>query len=583
MQEEIMQIDSAVLYMIVKKLKEKLDSCQVRQVHQIDNRIMDLELFCQDGDIVSLIINTYNPPLLYLTGRARNKKQYSPSQTFCMTLRKYLEGSRLSRIEQADMDRVVSLSFDRIEAGSEIVTRTLWVELLPASPNIVLTEGNTIIDACLRGKKLDRLLVPGETYSLPGRSARMDFMKFNKAEIKNILDFSKNEDIPLDSWLFSKFNGFSRYLADELAHESRVPADLSLSSMTEEEENRVVTALCALSSAIAKSDVLYIYKNEKGKKSASPIPLHMMKQEPEKADVLPFIEKEAESGAGSISQAVQDYKKQLHTLIKREERKKRKIGEEMEETSRMDQYKLWGTLLSIYAYEKINHRTCLTLSNLFKDPPEDETIPVNPLLSVSANSQMYFKKYNKMKTRTAIGKEKLDECDKRLAYLNDTLYFAEQVTTKQELEALKEELKNLGIDRKQGQRKKSGKSNKKSQAPQIENRMIDGFRVWFGTSNTKNEYLTLHKAAKTDVWLHARAIPGSHVVIESSGDTIPEETLVKAAALAAWNSKGRNSGKVDVDYTLIRYVKKIPGGPPGLVNYTHQKTLTVVPENVKEN
>lgn len=108
-----------------------------------------------------------------------------------MTLRKYLEGSRLSRIEQADMDRVVSLSFDRIEAGSEIVTRTLWVELLPASPNIVLTEGNTITDACLRGKKLDRLLVPGEIYSLPGRSARMDFMKFNKAEIKTFWIFPK--------------------------------------------------------------------------------------------------------------------------------------------------------------------------------------------------------------------------------------------------------------------------------------------------------------------------------------------------------------------------------------------------------
>lgn len=102
--------------------------------------------------------------------------------------------------------------------------------------------------------------------------------------------------------------------------------------------------------------------------------------EPEKVEALPFIEKEAESGAGSITQAVQEYKKQLHTLIKREERKKRKIGEEMEETSRMDQYKLWGTLLSIYAYEKINHQNSLTVSNLFKDPPEDETIPVNPPL-----------------------------------------------------------------------------------------------------------------------------------------------------------------------------------------------------------
>lgn len=573
-----MQIDSAVLYIIVKKLKEKLDSCQVRQVHQIDNRIMDLELFCTDGDIVSLIINTYNPPLMYLTGKGKNKKQYSPSQTFCMTLRKYLEGSRLSRIEQVDMDRVVALSFDRIEAGSEIVTRTLWVELLPASPNMILTEGNTIIDACLRGKKLDRLLVPGETYSLPGHSARMDFMKFSREELKNILDFSKKENIPLDGWLFSQFNGFSRFLADELAHESRVAPDIPLSSITEEEEERILDALSSISSAIGASESLYIYRNEKGKKTASPIPLHILQGEPEKVEALPFIEKEAESGAGSISQAVQEYKKQLHTLIKREERKKRKIGEEMEETSRMDQYKLWGTLLSIYAYEKINHQNSLTVSNLFNDPPEDETIPVNPLLSVSANSQVYFKKYNKMKTRTAIGQEKLDECDRRLAFLNDTLYFAEQVTTKQELEALKEELKGLGLDKKQ--QKRPGKS-RKQQTPQIESRMIDGFRVWLGTSNTKNEYLTLHKAAKTDIWLHAKAIPGSHVVIEAENETVPEETLIKAAALAAWNSKGRDSGKVDVDYTLIRYVKKIPGGPPGLVNYSHQKTLTVVPEDVK--
>nr|WP_302706870.1 NFACT family protein [uncultured Dialister sp.] len=573
-----MQIDSAVLYIIVKKLKEKLDSCQVRQVHQIDNRIMDLELFCTDGDIVSLIINTYNPPLMYLTGKGKNKKQYSPSQTFCMTLRKYLEGSRLSRIEQVDMDRVVALSFDRIEAGSEIVTRTLWVELLPASPNMILTEGNTIIDACLRGKKLDRLLVPGETYSLPGHSARMDFMKFSREELKNILDFSKNENIPLDGWLFSQFNGFSRFLADELAHESRVAPDISLSSIREEEEERILDALSSISSAIGASESLYIYRNEKGKKTASPIPLHILQGEPEKVEALPFIEKEAESGAGSITQAVQEYKKQLHTLIKREERKKRKIGEEMEETSRMDQYKLWGTLLSIYAYEKINHQNSLTVSNLFKDPPEDEIIPVNPLLSVSANSQVYFKKYNKMKTRTAIGQKKLDECDRRLAFLNDTLYFAEQVTTKQELEALKEELKGLGLDKKQ--QKRPGKS-RKQQTPQIESRMIDGFRVWLGTSNTKNEYLTLHKAAKTDIWLHAKAIPGSHVVIEAENETVPEETLIKAAALAAWNSKGRDSGKVDVDYTLIRYVKKIPGGPPGLVNYSHQKTLTVVPEDVK--
>lgn len=574
-----MQIDSAVLYVLVKELQKKIDSCQVRQIHQIDNRIMDLELYCTDGDVVSLIINTYNPPILYLTGRGRNKKQYSPSQTFCMTLRKYLEGSRLSKIEQVAMDRIVALSFDRIERGSEIVTRTLWVELLPASPNMILTEGDTIIDACLRGKKLDRLLVPGETYHVPDNSNRMDFMKFTEKELREIFDFSKKEELPLDSWLFRQFNGFSRFLADELAFESDVPADKKLSDFTEDEEKNLLSHMAAMARKIEDSDHLYLYSRGKGKMNISPIPLSILGEPTGEVPVLSFLEKEAESGAGSISQAVQEYTKQLHTLIKREERKKRKIHEEMEETSRMDQYKLWGTLLSIYAYEKIDHRKELVVSNLFKDPPEEERIPVNPLLSTTDNSQAYFKKYNKMKTRSSIGKEKLKECEDKLSYLNETLYFAGQVTNKQELEALKEELKSLGIDKKQ---KPGRKQAKKNQAPQIESRRIDGFRVYLGTSNTKNEYLTLHKSGKMDIWLHAKAIPGSHVVIETDGQTVPEETLEKAAALAAWNSKGRDSGKVDVDYTFIKYVKKIPNGPPGLVNYSHQKTIVAVPEDVKE-
>ena len=573
-----MQIDSALLYVLVKELGKKLESCQVRQIHQIDNRIMDLELYCTDGEVVSLMINTYNPPLLYLTEKGKNKKQYSPSQTFCMTLRKYLEGSRLSHIEQQSMDRIVSLSFDRIEKGGAIVTRTLWLELLPASPNMILTEGDTIIDACLRGKKLDRLLVPGETYSLPGNSSRMDFMKFSREELRGIFDFSKKEDISLDSWLFNTFNGFSRFLAEETAFECGISADKLLSSFREEEEERLLSVIVRLGEGISSSRCLYIYRKDKNKKAASPIPLSFLGTEEETVPVLSFIAGEAESGAGSIAQAVQEYKKQIHTLIKREERKKRKISEEMEETSRMEQYKLWGTLLSIYAYEKINHRSSLTLSNLFKDPPEEETIPVDPLLSVSANSQAYFKKYGKMKTRASIGQEKLQECHTRLSYLSEALYFAGQVSTKQELESLKEELKSLGIDKRQ---KPGKKGNKKSTIPQIESLTIDGFKVYLGTSNTKNEYLTLHKAAKTDIWLHARAIPGSHVVIETGGETVPPETIEKAASLAAYHSKGRDSGKVDVDYTLVRYVKKIPGGPPGLVNYSHQKTIVAVPLNRK--
>ena len=81
-------------------------------------------------------------------------------------------------------------------------------------------------------------------------------------------------------------------------------------------------------------------------------------------------------------------------------------------------------------------------------------------------------------------------------------------------------------------------------------------------NNVQNEYLTFHKAGKEDLWFHAQALPGSHVVLITEGQVIPKELIAKTAALAAFYSKGKSSGKVNVDYTRIKYVKKIPNSPP---------------------
>ena len=575
-----MQIDSATLYLFIKELQQLVIPAQVRQIHQIDNRIMDIELFCPNAKPVHLIFNTHTPPIVYLSTKGK-QNQYDHSQTFCMTLRKHLEGSRLSHIEQIEMDRILAFSFDRIEAGGAIVTKTLWVELLPASPNLILTEGDTIIDACLRGKKLDRLLVPGETYKLPENTSRMDFMKFSEEELKNILDYNKASDLPLDKWIFSTFNGFSRFLVDELATMAHIPADISLSDLNEEKEVRLLESLQDLKDQITSSHTLYIYKGKKGNPLVTPIPLSILGNPESTAHILSWLEKEAQSSGGTIAAALQDYRKKVHTLIKREERKQRKIKEEMEETEKTEQYKLWGNLLSIYAYEKINGRKTMTVQNLFEDPPTEETIPVDPLLSVTGNSQTYFKKYNKMKTRRIMGKEKLEESQGKITYLQDMLYFIDRVKTKKELETLKDELKGTGIERLAAHTPAKGNKKKSNGTPTLTTLTIDGFTVYMGKNSTQNEYLTLHKAGKMDLWFHARAISGSHVVIATEGMTVPQETLEKVAALAAWNSAGKDSGKVDVDYTLIRYVKKIPNGPPGLVNYTHQKTIVAIPKNAE--
>ena len=574
-----MQIDSAALFLLVKKLNKSLMFSQIRQIHQIDNRIMDIEFFSPEGHPVDLVLNTYNPPVIYIASQGKNKKQYSPSQTFCMTLRKYMEGARFSGMEQIAMDRIIRISLDRIEAGGEIITRNLWVELLPASPNIVLTENNTIIDACLRGRKLERLLVPGETYSLPSNSSRMDFMKFKASEISEILAYSSSQQIPVDQWLFASFNGFSRYLVNELMYRAGISNDKTIDALTSGDKERLAEEIARLSENLKNSDTCYLYQ-EGGRQTVSPVPLTFLKRAGEKIDILEWLARASESGAGSIKAAVQEYTKHLKSLIKKEERKISRISGEMKETELMGQYKLWGTLLSIYAYKKIDYRNKLIVSNLFKDPPENVEIPVDPLLSVTANSQLYFKKYNKMKTRSSIGLEKLKECENKLAYLNDSLFFAEQIKNRQELDAFRNELKASGIDK---YLKSQGKSaHKNTGVIKIEERTIDGFRIYIGRSNTKNEYLTLHKAGKSDLWFHAKGIPGSHIVIETENQPVPQATIEKVAALAAFNSKGKDSGKVDVDYTYIKYVRKIPDGPPGLVNYTHQRTIVAIPTDIKE-
>ncbi len=576
-----MQIDSATLYLFIKELQKIVIPAQVRQIHQVDNRIMDIELFCPNAKPVHLLLNTHTPPVVYLTSKNKMQNQYTPSQTFCMTLRKHLEGSRLSHVEQIEMDRIVAFSFDRIEAGGEIVTKTLWAELLPAAPNLILTEQDRIIDACLRGKKLDRLLVPGETYQLPSGSTRMNFMKFSKEEIRNILDYSKIGELSLDAWLFATFNGFSRFLADELAAKAGIPADISLSALTNDKEEALLSAFTDLKDAIESSDALHIY-HRKGKSIVSPISLSTLSLEETTEPIIPWLEKEAETSGGTIAAALAEYQKKIHTLIKREERKLKKISEEMQETEKIDQYKLWGNLLSIYAYEKLNGRKEMKVQNLFNDPPTEETIPVDPLLSVTANGQLYFKKYNKMKTRLIIGEEKREECAEKIRYLQETLYFSEDVKTKKDLDALKEELKGTGIEKLPGKKTTDAKKKKGKNEPMVETISIDGFKVHMGRNNTQNEYLTLHMAGKNDLWFHAKAIPGSHVVIETEGLSVPPSTIEKVAALAAWHSKGKNSGKVDIDYTAIRYVKKIPNGPPGLVNYTHQKTIVAIPTETKD-
>lgn len=177
-----------------------------------------------------------------------------------------------------------------------------------------------------------------------------------------------------------------------------------------------------------------------------------------------------------------------------------------------------------------------------------------------------------------MSEKKINESFLKIKYLNEMCYFSESIQSKNELESLKEELQKSGLENNfQGNKKTRKKEFSLPLFPVV----IDGFNVFVGKNNMQNDFLTLHKAQKSDLWFHAKNLPGSHIILETEGKIIPEETIAKVASLAAFHSKGRSSGKVDVDYTHVKYIRKIPNGPPGLVNYTHQRTITVFPKEIQ--
>ena len=106
----------------------------------------------------------------------------------------------------------------------------------------------------------------------------------------------------------------------------------------------------------------------------------------------------------------------------------------------------------------------------------------------------------------------------------------------------------------------------------------DGFTVLVGRNNKENDALTLKLASKNDYWLHTKDIPGSHVILETAGKELTETAVMEAAALAAFHSKARTSENVPVDYVRVRYVKKPNGAKPGMVIFTHNRTVYVNPK-----
>ena len=475
---------------------------------------------------------------------------------FTMMLRKYLEGAKLLEIKQLDNDRVVYFKFlTRNELGDKL-SLLLSAEIMGRYSNVILINQSTnkIIDT-IKHVGMDqnryRTLLPGATYRQPPTQNKENPFEKESNTFEKLIQKYPNREVLADS-LLKQYQGISRdnalALADKL-HTSNnyVQAFNDFLAMT---EDPIPTM---------NGNNFSIFTDNPNDKKFTTLS--------EMLDVFYHTKANRDRVQQQGGQLLHVIRKNLQ----RNKKKLKKLSNELKATENADEYRIKGEVLTTYLYQIKRGMTKITLPN-FYDNNKEITISLSNQLSPSQNAQKYFKKYQKLKNAVTFVNEQIELTKKEVAYLEE-IQTQIELATPADLNDIKTELQQEGYIKKKQQKSKHSSRVKINKPESFI--ASDGTEILVGKNNLQNEKLTLHTAKKTDIWLHAKNIPGSHVIIKSNNPS--DETLFEAAMLAAYFSKFRSSANVPIDYVQVKNIRKPNGSKPGFVIYEGQKTLTVTP------
>ena len=571
-----MNLDGLTMSVLAKELNERLQTGQIQKLYQIDKTTLLFKVRALNED-QNLIITVGATPAMYLSQPLQDLPK-EPS-SLCMFLRKHIEGSRIVKVEQINGDRIMCIQTDKLEMDGSITSTYIYIELMGKYSNCIFVQDGIILESLIHVSPLmnrERIISPKIQYDLPPNANRVSLMDFDNNEIKNLLTSFGNGSVQQS--IRAIFNGFGKPLLDELLYISKLSGEEIITDLDTSQLDTLAKALYDLKVKLENSKGLFTLVNDNNKKAYTSILLHNYKVLKEYNTISEALE-ESIHNTKAIYTADKELEKILTAAIKKEEGRHQKIKDELEDTKKMETYKLYGDLLMINAHLQVQYEPSIELQNLLSEENEMLTIPLKPNLTIVENAQWYYKLYTKLKNRMVSGEFQLNASTTKLAYLQSILYSISLATTRESLEEIRKECMDAGIIKKSKKplSYKLGKSN-------YIHLTIDEGEIFIGRNNQQNEYLTHRFAKPTDIWFHTQDIQGSHLILRLNVE--PDDMILsKVAQYAAYFSKARDTSKVPVDYTYIKNIKKPPGSPLGFVIFNTHQTMIVepkMPENYRE-
>ena len=564
-----MNLDGLTMSVLAKELNERLQTGQIQKLYQIDKTTLLFKIRALNED-QSLVITVGATPAMYLSKPIQDLPK--EPRSLCMFLRKHIEGSRIVKVEQINGDRIMCIQTDKLEMDGSITSTFIYVELMGKYSNCIFVQDGVILESLIHVSPLmnrERSISPKLHYELPPNANRVSLMDFDYDEIKNLL--TSFGDGTVQQSIRAIFNGFGKPLLDEVLLTSNLSGNEIISDLIPTQVDALAKALYELKIKLNESNGLLTLINDNNKKAHATFILQNYKVLKEYSTISEALE-ESIHNTKSIHTADKELEKILTAAIKKEEVRHQKIKDELNDTNKMDTYKLYGDILMINAHLQVQYEPSIQLPNLLSEDGELLTIPLKPNLTIVENGQWYYKLYTKLKNRMLSGEYQLNASTTKLEYLKSILYSISLATTRESLEEIRKECMDAGIIKKSKKplSYKLGKSN-------YIHLTIDEGEIFIGRNNQQNEYLTHRFAKPTDIWFHTQDIQGSHLILRLNVE--PDDMILsKVAQYAAYFSKARETSKVPVDYTYIKNIKKPPGSPLGFVIFNTHQTMIVEPK-----
>lgn len=552
-----MSFDGIFTHLMVTELSQ-LVSGRVSKIHQPYPNEIVLVIRAKSKNQKVLLSAHPTYARVQLTQMSYHNPDTPPN--FVMMLRKYLEGAILEKIIQVENDRVIHFHFSRRDELGDLQNIVLVVELMGRHSTILLMnqESGKILDAIKHigtSQNSYRSLLPGLEYVNPPAQDLLNPFTTEKPVV-----FEKLSQLPemTGKVLQQTFQGLGRDTANELA--ARLNGRPNEKMRVWEEFFASLTTQPTPTHYTGQKEfftpVLFESLDELDHESY-----------PTLSELLDaFYHDKAERDR--VKQQGGELIRKLENELKRNQNKLKKREQTLKDSENAEEFRQKGELLTTFLHQVPRGEKSVTLANYYEED-RPVAITLDPALTPNQNAQKYFTRYQKLKNAVKLVGAQIAETKEEIRYLESVLAQLE-IAGPMDVAIIKEELINQGYIKQKGKKRKE-----KPSQPELFH-ASDGTEILVGKNNLQNDQLTLRKARKTDTWLHAKNIPGSHVIVRSPEPT--DETLVEAAELAAYFSKYRHSAQVPVDYVQVKHIRKPNGAKPGYVIYENQKTLYVTPE-----